>query len=132
MTTQIKAAAGGYDLPMYNRQGVRISLDEWAILFSEGRSAADPTAGYHRVGYDMVGPFAISTVWRGLDARDYLGGDGPLIFETCVMSPSGDQILRHTTEAEAEHAHAGCVAAARSAATIAGAMLRLFEEDGES
>lgn len=120
---------GGYDIPMYNRSGIRISLDEWAILFSQGRSTADPTAGYCRVGYDRIGPFTISTVWRGFDAREHLGGE-PLIFETVVMSVNGDQIIRHATEAEAEHAHAECVAAARAALTVAGA-LRRFIEEGE-
>lgn len=123
-------ATGGYDIPMYNREGVRISLDEWAMLFSEGRSAADPTAGYHRVAYDMVGPFTISTVWRGLDAREYLGGE-PLIFETAVMSPSGDQILRHATEAEAQHVHAEVVAAARAALAVGGALRRLIKGSEE-
>lgn len=127
--TKTASPAGGYDIPMFNRQGVRISLDEWAMLFSEGRSTADPTAGYHRVGYDVLGPFTISTVWRGFDSREHLGGE-PLIFETVVMSVNGDQIIRHATEAEAEHAHAECVAAARAALTVAGA-LRRFIEEGE-
>lgn len=120
MTTHTAAPLGGYEIPMYNRQGVRISLDEWAMLFSEGRSATDPTAGYHRVAYDMVGPFTISTVWRGFDSREFLGG-APLIFETVIMSPhQGDQILRQSTEAEAREDHEMCVSKARMAVRVAG------------
>lgn len=120
--------AGGYDIPMFNRQGVRISLDEWAMLFSEGRSTSDPVAGYHRIGYDSVGPFTISTVWRGFDCREFLGGE-PLIFETVIMSPhQGDQILRHSTEAEARATHEECITKARAALTVADALRRFIEE----
>ena len=125
--TTIKAPSGGYDVPMYNRQGVRISLDEWAMLFSEGRSASDPTAGYHRIGYDTIGPFTISTVWRGLDHREFLGGE-PLIFETCVMSPhQDDQIIRYATEAEARETHAAIIEKVRMVTFVSGALRRLFE-----
>lgn len=121
-----RSTTGGYEVPMYNRQGVRISLDEWAMLFSEGRSASDPTAGYHRIGYDTVEPFTISTVWRGFDHREYLGGQ-PMIFETVIMAPhQDDQVIRYATEAEAQHAHAALVEKARMAASVAGALRRLL------
>lgn len=130
MTTTDAAPVGGYGLPMYNRQGVRISLDEWAMLMGEGRSAADPTAGYHRIGYDMVGPFTISTAWTGLDSRAFLGGT-PLIFESVLMSPhQPDQWFRHTTEDDAREAHANIVRKARMSLAV-GETLRhmLFGEE---
>lgn len=131
MTTQTAAPVGGYEIPMYNREGVRISLDEWAMLFSEGRTPADPTAGYHRVAYDIVGPFTISTVWRGFDSREFLGGE-PLIFETVIMSPhQGDQIRRQSTEAEARQDHAMCVTKARMAVTVADAFRELLSGDDD-
>lgn len=131
MTTTTGAPAGGYDIPMYNRQGVRISLDEWAMLMSEGRSAADPVAGYHRIGYDMVGPFTISTAWSGFDSRAYLGGE-PLIFQSSIMSPhQGDQVIQYATEDEARRMHAELVDRARVAVTVAGALRQIINGEDE-
>lgn len=106
MITTTDRVSGGYDLPMYNRKGVRISLDEWALLMGEGRSTADPTAGYHRVGYDVIGHHIVSTAWTGFDARPHLGGE-PLIFETAVLCEDGadDHFTKWATEDDARRAH---------------------------
>jgi hypothetical protein len=104
---------GGYEIPMYNRQGVRISLDEWALLMDKGRTPADPTAGYYRIAYDMINHVLVSTVWRGFDFRigHGLGGE-PLIFETVVTDgcPDHDEVvLRWATEEQARTSHAQMV-----------------------
>lgn len=124
ITTGIR---GGYDIPLFNRKGVRISVDEWAMLMDEGRTEADPTGGYHRIGYDVVGQFAISTVWLGLDHRHFLGGE-PEIFETVVASVARpDQRIRYGTESEAQRAHASLVEHARMTTEIGEHVRRLIE-----
>ena len=129
---------GGYEIPMYNRSGVRISLDEWALLFSQGRTPADPTAGYYRVAYDMIGNVMISTVWRGFDSRvgHWLGGE-PLIYETVINDGCTDHdevVLRWSTEEQARASHGQMVERVKtvvSAASFLADLRRIMGEGDE-
>lgn len=72
---------------------------------------------YRRVGFDIVGPFAVSTVWLGIDTSDRVP---PLIFETLVSSASEDLDPpisgdRYATEEQARDGHARILTALRAA-----------------
>lgn len=88
-----------FELELYNRQGERISRDEWLRLRSDNDNRI--------VARDYVGEILISTVWLGLDHN---WGDGPPhIFETMAF-PSEDNLNemymeRYATEDDALEGH---------------------------
>lgn len=91
-------------LPYYNRQGKKITQDEWLRLRQE--------FSYIVVKKTPVGPYEVSTVWLGIDHGFYRGR--MLIFETMIfvrepgpdgMRDSLDYQARYTTEQEAEAGH---------------------------
>lgn len=90
---------------VYNRNGERIDMMEWARQIE-----ADPAL--RRVAETLLpdGKW-ISTVWLGLDHS--FGSGPPLIFETMVFSSKDDMsdldCHRYTTEAEALAGHAAMV-----------------------
>lgn len=89
----------------YNREGVPISLDEFAV-FTEDLT-------YKRVRHDYIGDFMISTAWMGIDHS--FGSEGPiLIFETMIFAVDSytggiedfdHYQKRYTTEEEAKAGH---------------------------
>jgi hypothetical protein len=62
----------------FDREGNRITLDEWARL------RGPDTDLYRRVALTEVGPYMVSTVWLGLD-HEWRPGHPPLIFETMTF-----------------------------------------------
>lgn len=95
----------------YNRQGERITLEEW------GRTRNyDSDIDERRVAMDTLDDGRwISTVWLGMDHR--FGEGPPLIFETMVFPPGdmGDLYCeRYSTEAEAIAGHDQIVARAKA------------------
>lgn len=88
-------------LDHYNKDGEPIDLMTWAML--------SEMPEYKRVKQDRLedGTY-ISTVWLGIDhGYDRPEGSPPLIFETMVFNPTGDDIFceRYATEQEAMDGH---------------------------
>jgi hypothetical protein len=80
----------------YDRQGQEITFRHYIKL------NRDP---YRRVGYSIIGPYKVSTVWLG---SDYNYGYGKMLFETMVFSLDSYRELysrRYGTEAEAIIGH---------------------------
>lgn len=83
----------------YDKQGNVITMDEAAPLLND--------LTYKRVGYGVVGPFRVSTVWLGLN-HSFSSDSPPLIFETMVFrrsSYSDVYCARYPTEALARKGH---------------------------
>lgn len=79
---------------VYDRQGNKISYDEWARR-REGELVVDNTT---------VGEVTVSTVWLGLD-HSFVSGP-PVIFETMLFGGAQDgECERYSTEAEAIAGH---------------------------
>jgi hypothetical protein len=85
-------------LPFYDRQGNKISIEEWRRL---------RTDEYRRIGSTRVGKLWVSTVWLGTD-HGWDFGNAPVIFETMIFgSWSGDELYidRYVTEDQARAGH---------------------------
>lgn len=97
----------------FDRDGNRITIGEWTVLFARGMN-------YRLVRVDDVGKWKVSTVWFGLD---HGVSDGHLeIFETMVFHEESDDgeghlTQRYATEAEARDGHADIVAKLMRAAS---------------
>lgn len=79
-------------MPWYDRRGQPITLRE-AVLID------------HRVAFDKVGPYDVSTIWVGVSYSPV-----PEIFETMVFE-DGEELAqrRYTTEEDAVKGHAEMV-----------------------
>lgn len=88
------------DTWFYDRDGQPLSIADADRLLGD--------RDYRRVALDQIGPYRVSTVWRGVD---YAWGEGgpPVIFETMVFGPADDlndiDVVRYSTEAEATAGH---------------------------
>jgi hypothetical protein len=90
----------------YDRQGNPISLRRWLELWDRPHPGS-----YSRIALsEQRSPdgevLQVSTVWLGIDHS--FGGGPPLIFETMVFGPDGDElgVWRWATEAMARDGHA--------------------------
>lgn len=88
------------------------SMEEWARQFGLERHVAD-----QRFGHEGIGEIRISTVFLGLDHRNF--GDGPpLVFETMIFG-GGDELdgytARSSTWAEALVEHRKAVELVKNA-----------------
>ena len=96
----------------YDRQGRRITMKQWMTMWGEGEE------GKRRVAFTKVGPYAVSTIYIGLD---YMFGRGvaPLIFETMIFDDRREhesvECWRYPTEEAALAGHDQAVAWAREA-----------------
>lgn len=87
------------DRGLYDRDGNPITWDVHARL------ANDPeTQEYRQVARTKIGANVVSTVWLGFDTSFGRAGR-PLIFETLVLGPDGEEGQRYCTEAEALAGH---------------------------
>jgi hypothetical protein len=98
--------------PMYYvLEGKRVrpaaDLKEWARMFA----AACQVAG------DELGGCLVSTVFLGIDHQ--FGNGPPLLFETMLFNPDGDELVRYSTWEQAEAGHAAMLARVRAAAAEA-------------
>lgn len=94
-----QAASAGL-MDCYDRQGNRISMDEYLRLINENGVEYRIVEQWH---YEDV---LVSTVWLGFDHS--FGGGPPMIFETMVfgMSEDSDEYMRrYSTEEEARQGH---------------------------
>lgn len=89
----------------YGRDGTLLDLYAYAVL-SEDRD-------YWRLAYDVIGDHAVSTVWLGLDTS-FGRSPEPVIFETMVFGPEGEECRRYTSEAAALAGHAETVTLLRA------------------
>lgn len=88
----------------YDREGKPIGLGDLLVLKLD--------QDYSRIGFDVVGPVEISTVWLGHD--EGFGEGGLRLFETMVFAPSGTVLrTQYATEEEARQGHAEIVRKAR-------------------
>lgn len=87
------------------------TLTEWALWME----TAD-----RRVALDAIGDIVISTVFLGVDHNFYGDGD-PLLFETLVFMPGGEQneMFRYFTWEEAQAGHQEMLEAVRQQTTLA-------------
>lgn len=97
--------------PWYDRDGSAISVSRANELLGD--------AAYRHIAGEQVGAYWVSTVWLGLDHS--LGrGVSPVIFETVVFAPDGEQLgpdlecRRYSTEAAARAGHAELVTLLRA------------------
>ena len=81
----------------YNKQGEKITIEEWCSLLKD--------RSYKIIKQEELenGKF-VSTVWLGLDYQ-LEEGEPPLIFETMVFQMEGNYRERYSTLAEAEEGH---------------------------
>lgn len=102
----------------YDREGNRLTPDEWVRLFASASASAQTADDYRHVGRDTVrDPHGrehyVSTVWLGLDHG--WGDAPPLIFETmvfCHHAPGCEwdqEQYRYSTEQQASEGHARTV-----------------------
>jgi hypothetical protein len=83
-------------MEIYDRNGVRINLDEYEELISK--------PDYKMVDSNMIKGVWISTVWLGIN-HNY-GEGAPVIFETLIFGGKHDgEMERYCTEAEALEGH---------------------------
>jgi len=64
----------------FDRDGEEITMGQWSILFGH--------KPYQILQQDHVGPYFVSTVWLGMN-HQWVDGP-PMIFETMVFGPGGD------------------------------------------
>lgn len=96
-------------LAYYDREGKKISMQRWGRLMEDH--------SYRIVQQEDIGPYAVSTVWLGLD-HNYVREGPPIIFETMVFATAerddpkhkglhefDDACWRWPTEAEARQGH---------------------------
>lgn len=98
--------AGDY----FDRDGDRITMGEWSVLFARGET-------YRRVGVDEVGKWTVSTVWLGLDhgVRRSLEIFETMVFHEDTDDGDGHLTRRYASEAEARDGHADVVSRLRRA-----------------
>lgn len=105
-------------LRIYDRQGNRITLEEWSKLLGSDL--------YRRVAWTEIGDVKVSTVWLGLEHHlDLVTGTHPpapvAIFETMVFGGVMDQEQwRYATEEQALEGHAHVVTLVKSQLSLEG------------
>jgi hypothetical protein len=99
--------------PMYYvLEGKRVrpaaDMAEWARMFAAAR----------QVARDELGGCLVSTVFLGID-HQFFGNGPPLLFETMLFTPDGEEMVRYSTWEQAERGHAAMLARVRAAAAEA-------------
>lgn len=105
----------------YDRDGQPIDIHQWNALLG------DPN--YKIVWQSFVNGWHVNTVWLGVD---YGFAPAPIIFETSLCAPGGDDeyIFRYATEETARAGHERVLEALRSKPEITVEEIRrLYEDD---
>lgn len=92
---------------LFDKQGQRITFEEWSATYRAGRSLQVTT----------VGAFKVSTIWLGIN-HNFTRDGPPIIFETMIHDgKEWDQQWRYETLEQAEAGHASIVMQLRNGTT---------------